>query len=512
MLRRSILASRVWRRANYRKLASTALAGPTDGAAFYYSVGSTLERFRTETVDPFLESNSTPASQSSSFTAELPRAKPSGVTVLRGARVITMRKDEVLENADIVVTGNRISAIGARGSVQIPPGAHEIDAAGRTIMPGIIDAHAHWMEIRRGVLDADAAWPLLANLAYGVTTGRDPQTSTNDMFAYQDLVDTGDVIGPRLFNTGPGIFAETDFQSLDDARRVVSRYARYYRTNTLKSYTVGNRKQREWMVMAAKEFNMMPTTEGALDLKLDITHAIDGFSGNEHALPIVPLQKDVVELFARSGISYTPTLLVAYGGPWAENFFFEESDIYNDKKLRRFIPRSILYTRSSRRPWFQEREHIYPRLAEGAARIQKAGGRVVIGGHGQLQGIQCHWEMPLGDVGDGLRRNEAARRVAGGDSIRSAGDWLRVRSRIARAGEAGGSADSREESAGKYPEHEYDSACDEERRGVRREHAEPSVAESEAAGSAVVVDRSALIDNQNVGVEDDESYTRNYGG
>jgi hypothetical protein len=147
------------------------------------------------------------------------------------------------------------------------------------------------------------------------------------------------------------------------------------------------------MVTACKENRIMPTTEGGLDLKLDMTHAIDGFSGNEHALPIVPLYKDVVELFARSKIRYTPTLLVAYGGPWAENAFYEEKDIYNDPKLRRFIPRPILYTRSSRRPWFQEREHIYPRLAHEAAKIAAAGGSVTIGGHGQLQGIQCHWEM-----------------------------------------------------------------------------------------------------------------------
>ena len=323
---------------------------------------------------------------------EAPRYKASGTVVLRGAKIITMRGDEVIPDGDIVITDSRIAAVGRRGSVTIPSGAKTIDVHGATIMPGLVDVHAHWTEIRRGVLDLES-WPFLANLAYGVTTGRDPQTGSNDTFAYQDLIDMGEMPGPRAFSTGPGIFENTDFQSLDDAVNVVTKYKKYYRTNTVKSYTVGNRKQREFMVEACKQEQIMPTTEGALDLKLDITHALDGFSGNEHALPIVPLYKDVVELFAKSGISYTPTLLVAYGGPWAENYFYETTDVHHDPKLRRFLPHSVLDVKSLRRPWFVPEEHVFPKLAASAAKISHDGGLVVMGGHGQIQGIQCHWEM-----------------------------------------------------------------------------------------------------------------------
>ena len=323
---------------------------------------------------------------------EQPRRKATGTIVLRGAKIITMKGNEIIPDGDLVVTDNRIVAVGKRGTVAVPAGARIMDVKGATIMPGIIDVHAHWIEVARGELDPQS-WVFMANLAYGVTSGRDPQTSTNDVFAYQDLIDMGEMLGPRAFNTGPGIFSSTDFQSLDDARNVVARYKKYYRTNTVKSYMVGNRKQRQWMVMACKENGIMPTTEGGLDLKLDLTHALDGFSGNEHALPIVPLYKDVVEIFARSGISYTPTLLVAYGGPWAENYFYETTAVHDDAKLRRFIPHDILDERAKRRPWFAEEEQVFPKLAEQAAKIVRAGGRVCIGGHGQLQGIQCHWEM-----------------------------------------------------------------------------------------------------------------------
>jgi hypothetical protein len=322
-----------------------------------------------------------------------PRHTPSGQAVFRGARVITMHGDEILENADIVIKDNRIVAVGKTGSVTVPAAAKVIDVSGKTIVPGFIDIHPHWTEIRRGVLDLQN-WSFLANLAYGVTAGRDPQTATNDMFAYQDLIDTGDIIGPRPYSTGPGVFPDTDFQSLDDADDVVRRYRQFYRTTYLKSYLVGNRKQRQWMVMACKKEGVMPTTEGGLDMKLNLTHAIDGFSGNEHSLPITPLFDDTVQFWSRSGIFYTPTLIVAYGGPWAENYFYETTEVHDDPKVRRFHPHNIVDDRTRRRRiWTRNDELVFPRLAAQDSKLIKAGGRVCIGSHGQFQGLGFHWEM-----------------------------------------------------------------------------------------------------------------------
>ncbi|MCZ6670217.1 MAG: amidohydrolase family protein, partial [Acidobacteria bacterium] len=323
---------------------------------------------------------------------EFPRHTPEGIIVLRGATVITMRGDQVLRDADIVISGNRIRSVGPRGRAEIPADARIEELSGKTIVPGFIDTHAHWFEIRRGVMDVQN-WSFLANLAYGVTAGLDVQTATNDMFAYQDLVDTGDILGPRPYSTGPGVFSNNNFQSAEEAEGVFARYKKYYRTRHLKSYIVGNRKQRQYVVQAAKKLEMMPTTEGGLDLKLDLTHAIDGFRGNEHALPIVPLFRDVVELFARSGIGYTPTLLVAYGGPWAENFFYTTTEVHDIPKLNRFMPHNLIDMKTRRRPWFREDEHVFSQIAASAAKIIRAGGRVGIGSHGQIQGIGYHWEM-----------------------------------------------------------------------------------------------------------------------
>jgi Tol biopolymer transport system component len=322
---------------------------------------------------------------------ELPRKTPKGTIVLRGATVVTMKGDEVLKDADVVIENNRITRVGARRSV--PSGAKVFDVKGKTITPGFVDTHAHWFEIRRGILDTQN-WAFLANLAYGVTAGLDVQTGTNDMFAYQDLVDTGDILGQRAFSTGPGVFSDNNFQSEEEVKGVLTKYRKYYGTHNIKSYLVGNRRQRQYMVQASKELEMMPTTEGALDLKLDLTHVIDGFHGNEHTLPVTPLFKDVLQMFAQSGIAETPTLIVNYGGPFGEDYWYEYSEVHDNAKLNRFTPHRIIDEKTKRRPsWFRKDEYEFPKLAAQVAKLERAGGLVGVGSHGQLQGLGYHWEM-----------------------------------------------------------------------------------------------------------------------
>jgi hypothetical protein len=281
--------------------------------------------------------------------------------------------------------------VGARGSA--PSGAKVFDVKGKTITPGFIDTHAHWFEIKRGILDTQN-WAFLANLAYGVTAGLDVQTGTNDMFAYQDLVDTGDILGQRAFSTGPGVFSDNNFQSMEEAKGVLTKYRDYYGTHNIKSYLVGTRKQRQYIVQASKELEMMPTTEGALDLKLDLTHVIDGFHGNEHTLPVTPLYNDVIQIFAKSGIAETPTLIVNYGGPFGEDYWYEFSEVHDNAKLNHFTPHRIIDQKTKRRPaWFRKDEFEFPKLAAQVAKLERAGGLVGVGSHGQIQGIGYHWEV-----------------------------------------------------------------------------------------------------------------------
>ena len=339
---------------------------------------------------------------------EVARDIPEGAAVLRGGRAITMNGDEIIENADIVIVDNRIAAVGRRGQVDIPAGAREIDVSGKTILPGFVDTHAH-MWPAWGIHKSQI-WMYLANLAYGVTTTRDPQTSTTDVLTYSDRVAAGMTIGPRVYSTGPGVFSGEGIRSQEHADDVLRRYSDYYRTQTIKMYMAGNRQQRQWIINAARAQELMPTTEGGLDFKYNLEMLIDGYPGQEHSLPITPLYKDVVQLIAEAKMYYTPTLLVAYGGPWAENYFFARENAYHDEKLQRFTPYEELARKARRRGagWFMEEEYSFPRLAEVVADIVRAGGRAGVGSHGQLQGLGYHWELWAMASG-GLTEHEALR-------------------------------------------------------------------------------------------------------
>src|SRR5690242_17544378 len=341
------------------------------------------------------------------ITIPVTRDIPQSSAVLRGARVITMKGKEVIEDADVVVQNNRIVAVGKRGTVTVPAGAQMIDVAGKTIVPGFVDTHYHpqWLIPR---IHTAQVWQYLAQLAYGVTTTRDPQTATTDVLTYEDEVEAGHMIGPRIYSTGPGVFSGENLKDLDQTRNVLKRYATYYDTKTLKMYMTGNRQQRQWVIMAAKELGLMPTLEGGLDFKMDLTAVIDGYPGSEHSYPIMPLYKDAIQLVAQSGVTYTPTLLVSYGGPFSENFFYERFDIHDNAKVRRFVPHDEIDQRAERRPWFRENQYVFPRIAASAAAVLRAGGNVGMGCHGQLDGLGCHWEL-WAMAGGGMTPREVLR-------------------------------------------------------------------------------------------------------
>ena len=326
----------------------------------------------------------------------------------------------------MVLRDNRIEAVGRRGSVQIPNGAERIDVSGKTILPGYVDTHAHL----RAAYDFHRTqpWSYAANLAYGVTTARDPQTATTDVLTYEDMVRADRMLGPRIYSTGPGVFSSENVESLEHTRDVLTRYSTYYDTKTIKMYGAGNRQQRQWIIQAARELELMPTTEGSLNLEVNLTMAQDGYSGTEHNVPGMPLFDDVVQLLAKSQMSTTPTMLVTYGGPWAENYFYSTEDVFEDEKLRRFTPFEDFQQRTLRRPgptgagshgWFHRNQYPFPLIADFVDRVVEAGGRGGIGSHGQLQGLGYHWELWAMGSGPDMTPHEALRiaTIVGADAL-----------------------------------------------------------------------------------------------
>ncbi len=357
------------------------LAWSADGRTVSWALGN---RFHRQAVDADTD-------QATEVVVELPRSTPQGSVLLSGARIVTMSGDEVIVNGEILVTNNRITAVGRRGSIRVPQGTRRIDVSGKTIIPGFVDVHAH-MRPPRG-LHQTSVWQYFANLAYGVTTTRDPQTSTNDVFAYADMVDVGMIPGPRVYATGPGVFSYSGISDQEAANRFIKRYSEAYRTNTIKQYVAGDRLVRQWIIRACERYGITATIEGSLDLKLNLTQMADGYSGQEHSLPIMPLYKDVVEFVARTKTFYTPTILVAYGAPWTENYWFENTDAATDTKLSKWVPWELLDNMVRRRPqWFLPEEYGHTKLGKQVADIVHAGGRAGLGSHGQLQGLGAHWE------------------------------------------------------------------------------------------------------------------------
>jgi len=424
-----------------------------DGRVAYYSIGRSLFQYDVVTADALIadsvavaraeaeaeevadpeaeevsdeegesEAESGPVYEAARTDVEIiqDKDKPRGTVVLSGARLITMRGDEVIERGDVVIRDNRIIGVGPSGTVTIPDGAEVRDMSGKTIMPGLVDIHAHtW--VAWGVHRSQVS-QFLAQLAYGVTTQRDPQTSTEDILSYVDLMEAGDLIGPRLYSTGPGVFSADRISSLDDARDVLRRYADHFNTQTIKQYMAGDRKVRQWVIMAANELGLTPTTEGGSNFTMNLTLMQDGYAGLEHSLPISPFYGDVVQLGAFSGLVYTPTFIVAYGGPSGRQYYLTNVDVEEAERLRYFTPHDELDKWKST-TWFREDQYPHFLHAEQLKKWMDAGGQAGLGSHGEVQGLGVHWELWMMASG-GMENHDALRMatIMSADAIGLAGD------------------------------------------------------------------------------------------
>jgi len=336
-----------------------------------------------------------PPSQAWILDLRAPRAVPSGVVAFTGARVVTMNGDEVLEAATVLVRDDRIEAVGV--DVVVPAGAEVVDAGGTTIIPGLVDVHAHLHFSAWGTLP-EQPWRYLANLAYGVTTVHDPSAFSQTVFGQAELVEAGEMVGPRVFSTGTILYGasgafRSDVQTRDDADRHVRRM-KELGAISVKSYQQPRRDQRQWIVEACREQGLLDVPEGGGDLWNDLTMVVDGHTSIEHAIPIAPLYDDVIQLMAASKTAYSPTLLVSYGGPFGELYWYARDPVWANEKLLTFTPRGVI-DRRARRPQglWPEEDWFFKDVARAAAALQDAGTWVTLGGHGQVQGLGSHWEL-----------------------------------------------------------------------------------------------------------------------
>ncbi|MDY6948678.1 MAG: amidohydrolase family protein, partial [Pseudomonadota bacterium] len=323
--------------------------------------------------------------------------KPAGVVALTGARIITMNGDQVIDDGVIVIRNNRIDAVGAANSVQIPADAQQLDLAGKTVMPGLIDIHAHGPQ---GVDDIipQQNWSALAHLGLGVTTIHDPSNSATEIFAAAEYQRAGLILAPRIFSTGDVVYGArseglADINSIDDARHHIQRL-KAQGAISVKNYNQPRREQRQMVVTAARENGMMVVAEGGSLYALDMTIIADGNTGLEHNNPPQHFYDDVLQYWPKTGVGYTPTLVVTYGGPGAEFLFYQESEVWAHPLLSKYVPPHIVQPRSVRRQMAPQTDY-QPVLdsAANAKRLMELGVSVHIGAHGQREGLGSHWEM-----------------------------------------------------------------------------------------------------------------------
>jgi imidazolonepropionase-like amidohydrolase len=308
----------------------------------------------------------------------------------------------------------------------LPLTARTVPLPGKTIIPGLVDVHAHMGYSTLDILP-QRLWEYRANLAYGVTTTHDPSASTQSVFALSELVAAGRLTGPRIYSTGFILYGAENpnravTESLDDALAHVRRL-KALGAHSVKSYNQLRRDARQWIIEAARREEMLVVPEGGSMLQQNLTMVLDGHTGIEHAIPVAPLYRDVVTLLARSRTGYTPTLIVGYGGVWGENYWYQMSDVFANERLRRFVPTDQLDARARRRLLVPESEFYHIELAKTAKAIVDAGGSVQLGAHGQLQGLGAHWELWMLAQG-GMTPHEALRAAtkAGADYIGLGGD------------------------------------------------------------------------------------------
>ena len=327
---------------------------------------------------------------------QLESDKPSGKIALTNARIITMEGDEVIENGNIIIEGNKILTVGTR--IPIPTDAKEIDCSGKTIMPGIMDVHAHSGNFRYG-LSPQKQWEYYANLAYGVTTSHDPSTNTEMVFAQSELIKAGYMVGPRLFSTGTILYgADGDFKavvnSLEDAKSALRR-TKAFGAFSVKSYNQPRRNQRQQVMAAARDLGIIVVPEGGSFFYHNMSMVVDGHTGVEHNIPVVPLYKDVVNLWAATKAHNTPTLIVNYASVNGEYYWYQHTNVWEQERLLSFTPRNVVDSRARHRTMIPDEEYENGHIltSKSLNKLQTAGVNINLGAHGQLQGLGAHWEL-----------------------------------------------------------------------------------------------------------------------
>jgi Tol biopolymer transport system component len=327
--------------------------------------------------------------------------EPTTTVALTGVRVITMNPQRsVLENATVLISGHRIAAVGS--GVKVPADARVFNLAGHTVMPGLVDAHAH-PHIDHSALHVIEQRPPYFHgaLAYGVTTMMEVYGNEFRDGWMSDMLMAGKITGPRLFTTGSPIYGSRagrvrmyrPFDTLAGAREQL-RWNQDHGAIAVKDYAQSTRKRRHLTAMAARDLGLNVLSESSGNPQMNLTQILDGVTGIEHSMGLASFYDDMVRFWSASKAGMTPTLIVQYGGRMGEGWMHQRERLWEDKKLTRFIlPEHLMRLRRTTHMW---PEDYYARtMASALRKLYAAGTSLHVGAHGQLLGLDTHWELEI---------------------------------------------------------------------------------------------------------------------
>lgn len=378
--------------------AGESLSWTADSSQLYWTLGPELYHTTvTDAYQPGVDEQALQTESGLNISFEQPAMVPDSTVAFVGGQVITMEGDKVIEEGTVVVENNHITAVGAVDDIEVPAGAEVINVEGKTVMPGLFDAHAHGGQGSNEIIPQQN-WGQYANLAFGVTSIHDPSNDTTEFFAASEMQKAGLIAAPRLYSTGtilygahgPGYTSHVD--SLEDAKFHLQRLKKVG-AFSVKSYNQPRRNQRQQVVQAGRELDMMVVPEGGSLLQHNLTMVVDGHTTVEHSLPVANIYDDIRQLWQQTDVAYTPTLGVAYGGIWGENYWYAETDVWKHPKLTSFVPQEFLVGKSMRREKAPHNHYNHFNNAEVATELQGLGVDVLSGAHGQREGLAQHWEI-----------------------------------------------------------------------------------------------------------------------
>lgn len=365
-----------------------------DGSSLYWTMGPALYE---ASIEDAFEDEDFEQVEIANLSREVEADKPDGMVALTNAHIITMSDKDggVIESGTILINGDRIEAVG--DDVEIPGAAEVVDMEGRTIIPGLIDAHAHGPQ---GVSDMtpEQNWKTVAHLALGVTTIFDPSSRANAIFPAAEMQKAGKLLAPRTYSTGeviygakaPGFFASIDNE--DDAAEHVNRL-NIQGAHGVKNYNQPRRDQRQQVTQAARDLNTLVVPEGGSLYHMDMSLVVDGNSSIEHNIPTGDIYDDVIQLMSQTETAYVPTLVVTYGGIRGKNYYLQQSNVWEHPILSKHVPPRQLQADTVRRQMAPEEDYADDDAAAGAKKLMDAGVLVTIGAHGEREGLAAHWEM-----------------------------------------------------------------------------------------------------------------------